>query len=730
MKLRTKLFLVFAGIQTITFIVLLAYNIGIAGESLRRALIDSGRERARAAVAQIEKRLAATAQAAQDIAGSATALRRIGATDRLGLPAVCSETLLRNPDFFAAWAVFNSDAWDGKDDSLASEPEYEPSGAFVPWAYREDGTIRVQSGMQGDDDPDSYYGDFYKVPLERHRAVYIEPYQEKISDTASVLMTTFAIPLYDEKDRALGVAGVDLSLDFLNSLIDAETSNGTFAMLVSSGGTILAHGLQPSLVGQAASEHEAAGNMQAVLRVIDAGNGEAFLEHSATAAGSLFRVIEPVMLPGAQERWAFIESVPASVLFADRNASVVASLVIFAVALGFALVVVVLVSRGITKPLLVLKSAFQRMEDGNLNEKVPVQSRDEIGELAKGFNLFAASLHSLVGSSRDAVVRLDESCISLSQAARRTRGSIQAIRADVDRAKSEVQSQVACVEQASVQTDSIVSSINSLGAVITRQNASIAEASSSVEEMVGNIQALASNSDAVVREMTGLGGSSATGKATLEAVIDGVKKVYAQSADLSAANKAIAEVAAKTNLLAMNAAIEAAHAGDVGAGFAVVADEIRALADSTRGQSKTIATRIADIRSAIETARAASERAGLSFDDILVHIDRISRLETESHQAIGEQRTGGQLVLRALQEMQDAAASVEAAGTGMATTGSEVSSVMGRLASASSAVARVAASIADGVDAIDSDVTSEMEAIHDNELLAGALKGEIGRFAD
>lgn len=729
MKLRSKLFLVFAGVQAITFIVLLAYNIGVTGESLRRALIDSGRERARAAVAQIELRLAATAQAAQDLAGTAMSLRRVGATDRIGLPAVCSETLSRNPDFFATWAVFNHDAWDGKDDSLASQPEYEPSGAFVPWAYREDGAIRVQSGMQGDDDPDSYYGDFYKVPLERHRAVYIEPYQEEISDSRSVLMTTSAIPLYDEQNRALGVVGVDLSLDFLNSLIDAETSNGTFAMLVSSGGMILAHGLQPSLVGQPAAEHESEAEMQAMLRVIASGSGEAFLEHSTAASGDLFRIAEPVRLPGAQERWAFIESVPAAVLFADRTASVIASLVIFVVALALALIMVVLVSRGITRPLLVLKAAFQRMEDGNLNEKVPVRSRDEIGELAKGFNLFAASLHSLVGSSRDAVARLDESSISLSQAARRTRSSVQAIRADVDRASAEVQSQVACVEQVSVQTSGIVSSINALGAVITRQNASIAEASSSVEEMVGNIQSLAGNSDAVVQEMTGLGDSSAAGKATLEAVIDGVKKVYAQSADLSAANKAIAEVAAKTNLLAMNAAIEAAHAGEVGAGFAVVADEIRALADSTRGQSRTIATRIADIRNAIETARAASERAGLSFDDILAHIDRISRLETESHQAIGEQRTGGQLVLHALQEMQDAAASVEAAGAAMATAGSEVTSVMGRLSNASQAVASVAVSIADGVDAIDADVTSEMEAICDNEQLAGALKGEIGRFA-
>ena len=730
MKLRTKLFLVFAGIQAITFGVLLSYNIGVTGASLERALADAGRERTRAAAAQIEKRLSATAQAAQDIGGAALALRRVGSNDRSGLPALCAEALSRNNDFFATWVVFDRNAWDGKDDSYATQDEYAPSGAFVPWAFREDGAVKVQSGMQGDEDPDSYYGDFYKIPLERRSAVYIEPYTEAISNSTSVLMSTFAIPLYDEHDHALGVAGVDLSLDFLNSLVAEETSGGTYAMLVSSGGKVLAHGLQPSFVGLAASEHEPAAASEAMLQVIATGKSKAFLQRKAIAGSDMFIIIEPVALPGAQERWAFVEAVPASRLFADRNASVIASLVIFAVALAIALGVVMIVSGSITRPMLVLKSAFLRMEDGSLNEKVPVESRDEIGDLAKGFNLFAISLQSLVRSLRDAVIKIDESGAALSDAAGRTRGSVQAIRGEVDRAKAEVQSQVTCVEQASVQTSGIVSSIDSLGSVILRQNASIAEASSSVEQMVGNIQALAANSDAVVEEMTGLGDSSATGKATLEAVIAGVKQVYAQSADLSAANKAIADVAAKTNLLAMNAAIEAAHAGEVGAGFAVVADEIRALADSTRGQSRTIATRIADIRAAIEVARTASERAGLSFDDVLAHIDRIARLESESHQAISEQRTGGQLVLRSLQEMQDAAASVESAGVDMARAGSEVSSVMERLSRASSAVASVATSISNGVEAIDADVSTEVRAIRDNEQLAAALKAEIGRFTD
>lgn len=183
----------------------LTYTIGITGASLRRALIDAGRERAKAAASQIENRLGAAAQAAQDIAGATLALHRVGLNDRAGLPALCAETLSRSRDFFAAWLVFGRNAWDGKDDIYSGQDA--PSGAFVPWAFREEGTVKVQSRMQGDDNPDSYYGDFYKIPLERRRALYIEPYSEAMSNITSVLMTTFAVPLYDERDRTLGAAG-------------------------------------------------------------------------------------------------------------------------------------------------------------------------------------------------------------------------------------------------------------------------------------------------------------------------------------------------------------------------------------------------------------------------------------------------------------------------------------------------------------------------------------------
>lgn len=202
-------------------------------------------------------------------------------------------------------------------------------------------------------------------------------------------------------------------------------------MLVSSGGKILAHGLEPSRIGMAVSEHEPASDSKAILRVIATGEGVAFLQRSAGPSADMFRIIEPVALPGAQERWAFVESVPASRLFADRNASIIASLIIFAVALAVAVAAVIVVSGSITRPIRVLQAAFVRMENGSLDEKVPVESHDEIGDLAKRFNLFAISLNSLVSSLRRAVIRIDESGAALSEAAGRIHRSVQAIRGEV-----------------------------------------------------------------------------------------------------------------------------------------------------------------------------------------------------------------------------------------------------------------------------------------------------------
>jgi methyl-accepting chemotaxis protein len=139
-------------------------------------------------------------------------------------------------DIFGIWAVFAANGWDGKDAAFARDPQFAPKGAFVPWAYREEGEIKILAGMNGDEKEEDYNSDYYKIPMESGKSLFLEPYTDTTGNGGEVLMTTFAEPILDASGKALGSMGIDISLDFLGGLLSGNASNdGSYARLLSPG---------------------------------------------------------------------------------------------------------------------------------------------------------------------------------------------------------------------------------------------------------------------------------------------------------------------------------------------------------------------------------------------------------------------------------------------------------------------------------------------------------------
>ena len=188
---------------------------------------------------------------------------------------------------------------------------------------------------------------------------------------------------------------------------------------------------------------------------------------------------------------------------------------------------------------------------------------------------------------------------------------------------------------------------------VSEQAAAVTESAAAIEEMVANIQsvtnALIKNADQVQE----LQSASEVGNKGINEVVTDIRGIASESESLLEINSVMANIASQTNLLSMNAAIEAAHAGESGRGFAVVADEIRKLAESSSKQSKTIGTVLKTIKSSIDKITRLAENVLTRFDTIDGGIKAVAEQERSVLNAMEEQKQGSEQVLQAIGQVSD-----------------------------------------------------------------------------
>jgi len=230
---------------------------------------------------------------------------------------------------------------------------------------------------------------------------------------------------------------------------------------------------------------------------------------------------------------------------------------------------------------------------------------------------------------------------------------VNEINANVQSIKSRIISQSASVSETHATMDQVVVNINKLNGHVENQGRNISQASSAIEQMVANTRSV---TDSLIKNATNvkaLREASEVGRMGLQDVASDIQEIARESEGLLEINSVMQNIASQTNLLSMNAAIEAAHAGDVGKGFAVVADEIRKLAESSNEQSKTTGSVLKKIKDCIDKITSSTDNVLNRFEAIDSSVNIVVQQEENIRHAMEEQEIGSKQILQGIANVND-----------------------------------------------------------------------------